>query len=93
MSVPPIVREVIARVSSERGVSEAEILSRCGINHVVSARHEAIRQLAAERPQWSSVRIGKMFDRDHSTVLYILGRLQGRKEQVRERIARIRGAS
>ena len=92
MSVPPIVADVIARVSAETGVSVDKILGKSRKRPIVMARHAAMRLLASERPQWSSNQIWKAFGRSHTTVLLALGRLPNKLVEMRERAARIRNA-
>ena len=91
---PRAFRAVVARVAAEHAVPPGLILSRSRVGRCVSARHAAIRAFAAEKPTWSAHRIGEAFGVNHSTVLYVLGRLPGKKERMRERAAaRRRGAS
>lgn len=46
--------------------------------HVCAARRELITRLSKEVPSLSSVDIGKMLGRHHSTILWNLGRLANR---------------
>lgn len=85
------VRDAILSVSQERGVTVDDILGRSRKKHIVAARHEAIRAVAKAvdwKPNcgnwtggfWSSIAIGNLFGRDHTTILWVLGQLTNRNQ-------------
>jgi hypothetical protein len=66
------VREIIAEVAQRHRISAAEITGvsrRCAL---VAARHEAIAETYVRRPDLSSVQIGRLFGRDHTTILHVI---------------------
>ena len=66
--------DLIRAEASRFGVTVREVLSDDRTGRVVVARHYAIRRVAAERPHFTLPQIGQLFGRDHSTVMYVLGR-------------------
>lgn len=80
------IRSAIQAVASEYKVSIADIFGRSRKWEIVSARHAAIRAVAKAigyRPSYSNCaigsngsasRLGKLFDRDHTTILYAMKR-------------------
>jgi hypothetical protein len=66
---------VIAEVATEFGVTVDEILSRGRATSIAAVRHVAIRRVAAALPDLSCPRLGLIFGRDHTTIIYALGRL------------------
>ena len=72
--VPRPVREIVAQEAVAHGVTPGEIYSRRVFKSVAAARHAAIWRVANElRPKSKAVysypAIGRMFHRDHSSVL------------------------
>lgn len=66
---------VVARVAARYGLTAADLLGRDRRDHVARARWHAWYQL---RCQFGSSlnQIGRLFDRDHTTILYGLRRLR-----------------
>lgn len=60
-------------VGLEHGVTIAEMESNNRTARVVHARHAAIRQIHAEMPKLPYIEIGRMFGKDHTTVMHALG--------------------
>lgn len=73
------MRLIVAAVAAEYGVSIEAIYGRSRRQRYVIPRHAAIRAVAARFPQLSSVAIGRHFGRDHTSILYALGRIQKRR--------------
>lgn len=71
-----IVREVAER----HGVSYRDIVGHSRIRHIVCARYAAIRAVYAACPEMSSPRIGRLFNRDHTSILYAVGRTKHTKQ-------------
>ena len=64
---------IIEEVARAHGVRVADILGPCRERPLVKARHEAIRRVHQARPNMSTPEIGRMFNRDHKTILSALG--------------------
>jgi chromosomal replication initiation ATPase DnaA len=80
----PALRAIVYDTAREHGLSVRDIMSRERLAPTVAARHEAIRRVAAHvqwsptnRPGkvWGAARIGRLFGRDHTTILHALDRL------------------
>lgn len=81
--VRPLWRSVVAEVALRHGVSLDALLSRRRTEKLAWARFEAwwmLRQVlrANGSPVWSLPQIGRMFGRDHSTVVAGLARYRAR---------------
>jgi hypothetical protein len=88
-----IVSDYIAAVCFQNDMAESELYRKRGGKHRVEARYRIIRLVAARYPKLSSPKLGKIFRKDHTVILYCLRRLgQGSKprqakltpQQVRE---------
>lgn len=79
LSPREILRRDITKIAVKHGTTISEVMRGARHIPVVRARMEAIRHVNAIKPSWSSVRIAEYFGKDHSTVLYALGRLSNRK--------------
>jgi chromosomal replication initiation ATPase DnaA len=71
-------RVIVESVAARHGVSVADIFSPCRLRPIVDARHEAIAEVCEARPHWSYPTVGRLFGRDHTTIMSALERL-GRK--------------
>lgn len=63
-------RAVLADVSQERGISRNLLLSEYRHAPLVDARREVARRLRVLK--WSTVQIGELLRRDHSTIVCLL---------------------
>lgn len=70
------VRKMVAEAAEEFGLFEDEIYSKQRNKCVVFARHVVIHRLRKRFPHWSFPQIGRAVGRDHTTVMYVLGRLE-----------------
>ena len=70
------IRAMIAAEAKAAGLSLADVLGPSRRRSVVSVRHRAIRLVHAAYPNKSFPEIGRIFARDHATVMYALGRLK-----------------
>lgn len=61
---------IVRRVAEEHGVAPSAIFGESRVKHVMLARRAAMVAIATEQPEWSVVRIGRLFNRDHTTVLH-----------------------
>lgn len=66
-------RAIIADVARKHGVTVAEILSTNRARRIIAARFEAIRAVSEARPHLSTPVIGRMFRKDHSSILFARG--------------------
>lgn len=73
-------RHIIMEVAIAHGVSYEDILGRSRARHLVAARHEAIYEVRKRRPHLSLPQIGRIFKRDHTTILHALRRMERKQE-------------
>jgi chromosomal replication initiation ATPase DnaA len=69
------IRRVIGRIAQEHGSTLDEVLSHSRVKHVVRARHLAMRAIIEANPELSFPHIGRLFNRDHSTVMSAIGKM------------------
>lgn len=77
---PLTLARIVRQVADETGVPVADILGPSRIADISSARHTAMaRARAIERPdgspRYSLPMIGRVFNRDHTTVLYAVRKM------------------
>jgi chromosomal replication initiation ATPase DnaA len=65
-------REIIMRVAKWRGVQFEAIIGPRRTRHIVAARFEAIRAVADARPDLSLPQLGRIFKRDHTSIIHAL---------------------
>ena len=69
-------KRIIARVAAEHRVGVDDIIGPSKHCEVVTARYAAIQAVAEAHPNLSGPQLGQIFGgRDHTTILYALGRL------------------
>src|SRR5262249_11689557 len=73
------LRALIAEVAAAHGVSVEDLRGPRRFPHIVCARHAAMRRVHQAFQAKSFPEIGRVFARDHTTVMYALGRLRKRK--------------
>lgn len=78
------VEDVICSVVERRGVTRAQVLAGSRISQITDARHEIWWRLHVEFGL-SHSRIGRVFNRDHTTIVHGVKRWQARAEP-RQRI-------
>lgn len=66
---------IVESVAAKHNVSVREILSPERTQRVVRARDEAIAEVVEARPHWSYPTVGRLFGRDHTTVIHSLQKL------------------
>lgn len=71
-------KEIIAKVAAMHNMTAAEILSNRRHRPVVEARHDAIKAVADARPDLSLPQIGRIFGKDHTSIIHALNRRGGR---------------
>jgi hypothetical protein len=70
--------EIIEEVSQQTGVSVGEILGPRRAPNLVAARHLAMWRVHKRLPHYSLPRIGRLFRRDHTTILYAVRKIEAR---------------
>lgn len=73
-------REVIEEVAAKHGVSLFDLMRRCRLNKVVHARAEIAKRLDAQR--FTVSEIGRLLNKDHTTIVYYLGRAKRKWKSV-----------
>lgn len=74
-ATPATARAIVKDVAQRTGVPVEEIFGRTRTGDVALARHEAIWRIK-KATDWSLPRIGRMFNRDHTTVLNSIRRME-----------------
>lgn len=69
------IKDIIAGVATRHNISYADMMGPYRFAHFVVARHAAMAELKRAFPLMSTPHIGKIFKRDHSTVLYVLQKM------------------
>lgn len=70
----PSAAAIIKLVALRHGVGYYDIIGRNNRREVTRARHQAVKLVVSHCPSLSSTQVGRIFHRDHSSILYILGR-------------------
>lgn len=79
---PTILAGDYIRLSCKiRGIDPAIFLSSCRKRHLVIYRKELVKEVAVRYPHLSSTQLGRLFRRDHTTILYLLGRTKTAKRR------------
>ncbi|TIN80721.1 helix-turn-helix domain-containing protein [Mesorhizobium sp.] len=66
------VQQIIADIAHKHGLTYADILSPSRFRNLVTARYEAIAAVKTAKPMYSLLQLGRLFHRDHSTIVYAL---------------------
>lgn len=74
-------REIISRVGALHGYTLAEITGPRLEKSLVQARFDAIKAVADARPDLSLPQIGRIFNRDHTSILHALKKRGGRRPE------------
>lgn len=74
-------REIISRVGALHGYTLAEITGPRLEKKLVQARFDAIKAVADHRPDLSLPQIGRIFNRDHTSILHALRKRGGRRPE------------
>ncbi|WP_054312112.1 helix-turn-helix domain-containing protein [Mesorhizobium sp. 1M-11] len=74
-------REIISRVGALHGYTLAEITGPRLEKRLVQARFDAIKAVADARPDMSLPQIGRIFNRDHTSILHALKKRGGRRPE------------
>lgn len=84
--------KIIEDVCALHGVAYREVMSSDRRHKVVDARHEAIALIAKHNPDFSFPRIGKIFNRDHTSIMFALQR-HGMLRKDGQPFAKVQGPS
>lgn len=84
----PQAREIIRNIAMLHGVDAALILSACRKQKVFRARMAVAKQLYARG--YSTSRIGAILNKDHTAIVFYLGRAKKKPSPLRWRKPRIR---
>lgn len=69
---PVSIKAIIRAVAAKHGIRVPELMSHRRHAVVVAARHDAIVQVYLARPNMSLPQIGRLFHRDHTSILSCL---------------------
>ncbi len=72
-------REIISRIGVVHGYSLAEIIGPGLEKPLVQARYDAIKAVADHRPELSTTQLGRIFNRDHASIIHALKKRGGRQ--------------
>ena len=78
-SVTP-AKDIVRWVAEMKGVTVDDILGNRRERQFVTARFDAIKAVADARPDLSLSQIGKIFNRDHTTIIHALNKRGGRSK-------------
>jgi hypothetical protein len=79
------IRAIMVEEAAKAGIGVGEILGAERTRKVAAARHAAIRRVRAAYPGKSTLVIGRIFRRHHTTILYACGRLKsGRQDAAKK---------
>lgn len=76
-------KEMLLAIAEKHGVTVQEIIGRRRFSNLIAARFEAVYEIT-KATGWSLPRIGRLFNRDHTTILHCLRVMEGRKVAERE---------
>lgn len=72
------VKDIIEMVAANHNMTYDQLIT-LKFRKNVAARYDAIETVKLLKPHLSSTQLGKFFNRDHTTILYALGRVKGGK--------------
>ncbi|MFB9952051.1 hypothetical protein ACFFP0_24650 [Rhizobium puerariae] len=67
---------------AERGITYEHLISREKTDELVSIRNPLVKETKEMFPKLSLTTLGRLFNREHTTILYILGHLPGKRENM-----------
>lgn len=74
----PKTIDVIRMVALANGMRVEDIIGPSRTRRFVQARFDAIKAVADARPDLSTIQIGKIFGRDHTSIIHALSKRGGR---------------
>lgn len=78
------IRDILRRTAHEHRLSPSTLTGVARSKHIVFARYIAIHRIANAFPTMSTPQIGKVFDLDHTSILFALGRLARKPKRIEE---------
>lgn len=72
---------IVKLVSLKHGLTTKEVLGQDRFVRIVAARHESIWMIHTHCPWLSMPEIGRIFGRDHTTILYTIQKFTGKRER------------
>ena len=76
-----LARGIVIDEAEKAGIQVADILGSRRHKHITLARHQAIYRICIEIPEWTLPRIGRFFDKDHTTILHAFQKVSGQKNR------------
>jgi len=64
--------DLIAEIAEQHDVSLADVIGPSRFRHIINARFAAIRAVRQRYPEMSLPQLGRLFNRDHTTILHAL---------------------
>lgn len=83
--------EIISEVAAKHGLTCAHIIGPQRLRTYVRARRAAIHAVLVAYPHMSSPQLGRLFNRDHSTILHALRRTGRSKLLKRSKVSLLDG--
>lgn len=81
LGVKRSARDIIRDTAKQQGVSVDDIVGRSTHKPIVYARHLAIYRVRKERPDMSLPQIGRIFNRDHTTILSAVRKMERQRSK------------
>ena len=78
------IRDILHRTACEYLVSPSSLTGASRSREIVFARYVAMHRIANHFPTMSTPQIGRIFDLDHTSVLFALGRLARKPRRIEE---------
>ena len=82
------VRDYVRARCSQLGVPYTDVIGVCRTKAIVTARHKLIIEVRERYPHLSSVQIGRVFGKDHSSIIHCFAKAEGRIKSAWDRPAR-----
>jgi hypothetical protein len=70
----PRSKHIVRAVAAAAGISEQELLGERRYGPLTLARHAAMWLIKQRQPEYTLARIGRLFNRDHTSVLHAIKR-------------------
>jgi hypothetical protein len=71
----PSAKRIVVEIAKNHGLPVATILGPTTMANIVAARHEAMAEVYVRCPGMSLPDIGRLFNRDHTTILHAIRKL------------------
>lgn len=74
-------KAIVSQVADKYGLTFEDIIGRKRTWNLLPARLVALDEVNLKFPQWSTPQLGRLFNRDHSTIVYTLQKIRILKEK------------